>query len=212
MFSKIDVNGDERHPLYAWLTGEDVGPDAAGDVAWNFAKFLIGRTELARLPADEPCATDAIEKPRRASKAEGARRAGSDGSRREGGTMKGLNPGQPILTAKDLGRRFGDRTILKGASFSLQPGDRVGVLGVNGVGKSTLMQILAGRDTEYDGHLHIAKGATVGYVSQEPELDFDKSVRENVEEAVAETRALLARYDEILKAWEDPAMMADEER
>ena len=126
--------------------------------------------------------------------------------------MKGLNPGQPILTAKDLGRRFGDRSILKGASFSLMPGERVGVLGVNGVGKSTLMKILAQRDPEYDGHLHIAKGATVGYVSQEPELDFSKSVRENVEIAVGETRELLARYDEILKAWEDPEMMADEEK
>ncbi len=126
--------------------------------------------------------------------------------------MIGLNPGQPILTAKDLGRKFGDRTILKGVSFSLQPGDRVGVLGVNGVGKSTLMRILAGRDSEYEGQLHIAKGATVGYVSQEPELDFDKSVRENVEEAVAEIRALQARYEEILKAWEDPEVMADEER
>ncbi len=126
--------------------------------------------------------------------------------------MKGLNPGQPVVTAKELGRRFGERTILKGASFSLMPGDRVGVLGVNGVGKSTLMKILAGRDKEYDGHLHIARGATVGYVSQEPELDFDKSVRENVEYSVGEVRALLARYDEILKTWEDPAVMEDEER
>ena len=126
--------------------------------------------------------------------------------------MKGLNPGQPILIAKDLGRRFGDRQILKGASFSLMPGDRVGVLGVNGVGKSTLMKILAGRDAEYEGDFHIAKGATVGYVSQEPELDFDKSVRENVEEAVGEVRGLLQRYDEILKAWEDPAVMEDQER
>ena len=122
--------------------------------------------------------------------------------------MKGLNPGQPILIAKGLGRRFGDRHILKGASFSLMPGDRVGVLGVNGVGKSTLMKILAGRDGEYEGDFHIAKGATVGYVSQEPELDFEKSVRENVEEAVAETRGLLARYEDILKAWEDPAAVS----
>lgn len=126
--------------------------------------------------------------------------------------MKGLNPGQPILTAKGLGRRFGDRKILAGASFSLQPGDRVGVLGVNGVGKSTLMKILARRDTEYEGDLHIARGATVGYVSQEPELDFDKTVRENVEIAIADTRALIARYEEILKAWEDPDVMADEEK
>ena len=57
--------------------------------------------------------------------------------------MKSLNPGQPILTAKGLGRRFGDRKILVGASFSLMPGDRVGVLGVNGVGKSTLTTNLA---------------------------------------------------------------------
>jgi ATP-binding cassette ChvD family protein len=126
--------------------------------------------------------------------------------------MIGLKPGQPILTAKDLGRKFGDRTILKGVSFSLQPGDRVGVLGVNGVGKSTLMRILAGGDKEYEGHLHVARGATVGYVSQEPELDFEKSVRENVEEAVAATRALQARYEIILKAWEDPVVMANEEK
>lgn len=126
--------------------------------------------------------------------------------------MKGLNPGQPILMAKDLGRKFADRTILKGASFSLQPGDRAGVLGVNGVGKSTLMRILAGRDKEFEGQLHVARGATVGYVSQEPELNMDQNVRENVEEAVAETRALQARYEEILKAWEDPDVMADEEK
>ncbi|MEE8164400.1 MAG: ATP-binding cassette domain-containing protein, partial [Myxococcota bacterium] len=126
--------------------------------------------------------------------------------------MKGLNPGQPVLTARGLGRRFGDRIILKGASFSLQPGDRVGVLGVNGVGKSTLMRILAGRDAEYEGSLYVAKGATVGYVSQEPELDLDKNVRENVEQAVVEIRHLLARYDEILAAWENPETMADEEK
>jgi ATPase subunit of ABC transporter with duplicated ATPase domains len=126
--------------------------------------------------------------------------------------MKGLNPGQPILMAKDLGRRFGDRTILSGASFSLAPGDRVGVLGVNGVGKSTMMRIIARRDREYDGQLVIAKGATVGYVSQEPELDFDKTVRDNVEEAVGEIRTLLSRYDQILKSWEDPEILADEEK
>jgi len=126
--------------------------------------------------------------------------------------MKGLNPGQPIVMAKELGRRFGDRKILAGASFSLLPGDRVGVLGVNGAGKSTLMRILAGRDREYEGQLHVARGASVGYVSQEPELDFDRTVRENVELAVAETRSLLARYEEILEAWEDPETIADEEK
>ena len=125
--------------------------------------------------------------------------------------MKGLKPGQPILTATHIKRKFGDRVLLKDITFSLQPGDRVGVLGVNGTGKSTLMKILAGRDPEFEGSVNFAKGATVGYVPQEPELDFDKTVRENVEAAVAETRALQARYDEILKLWEDPKVLESED-
>ena len=126
--------------------------------------------------------------------------------------MKGLNPGQPILNANHLQRKFGDRVILKDVSFSLQPGDRVGVLGVNGTGKSTLMKILAGRDTGFDGQLIIESGASVGYVSQEPVLDPEKSVRENVESAVAETRGYIARYEAILKAWEDPEVLESEEK
>ncbi len=118
--------------------------------------------------------------------------------------MKGLNPGQPILTVTNLKRKFGERSILANANFSLQPGDRVGVLGVNGAGKSSLMKIVAGRDREFEGVCAVAKGATVGYVAQEPELDFDKTVRENVEQAVADTRRYIQRYEEILKAWEDP--------
>jgi len=61
LFEKIEVNGDGRHPLYAWLASEEVGPDAAGDIAWNFAKFLIGRDgkTIARFaPKIEPCSTD----------------------------------------------------------------------------------------------------------------------------------------------------------
>lgn len=61
LFAKIEVNGDGRHPLYTWLTGEAVGPDAGGDIAWNFAKFLVGRdgTLIARFaPTIEPCSTD----------------------------------------------------------------------------------------------------------------------------------------------------------
>ena len=121
--------------------------------------------------------------------------------------MKGLRPGQPILTVKNLKRKFGDRLILKDVSFSLKPGDRVGVLGVNGVGKSSLMKIVAGHDAEFEGVCAIAKGATVGYVPQEPKLDLDKTVRENVELAVAETRDYIARYEEILKRWEDPEVL-----
>ena len=94
--------------------------------------------------------------------------------------MKGLRPGQPVLTVTDLKRKFGDRRVLDGVSFSLQPGDRVGVLGVNGAGKSSLMKILAGHDKEFEGVCALARGATVGYVAQEPRLDLEVSVRENV--------------------------------
>ncbi len=61
LFSKIDVNGDDRHPLYAWMTAESIGPDEAGDVAWNFAKFLVdgrGRLIARFAPPTEPCAQE----------------------------------------------------------------------------------------------------------------------------------------------------------
>jgi sulfate-transporting ATPase len=126
--------------------------------------------------------------------------------------MKGLKPGQPILTVTNLKRKFGDRVVLADVSFSLLPGDRVGVLGVNGAGKSSMMRIVAGHDPEYEGICAPAKGATVGYVPQEPMLDLDKTVRENVELAVADTRAYIARYEEILKLWEDPEVFESEEK
>jgi len=126
--------------------------------------------------------------------------------------MKGLKPGQPILTVSNLKRKFGDRLILRDVSFSLQPGDRVGVLGVNGAGKSSLMKIVAGHDPDYEGICAPAKGASVGYVPQEPQLDLERTVRENVEEAVAETRQHIARYEEILRRWEDPEVLESEEK
>jgi sulfate-transporting ATPase len=126
--------------------------------------------------------------------------------------MKGLEPGQPILTVNHLKRKFGDRVVLADISFSLQPGDRVGVLGVNGAGKSSLMRIVAGHDPDFEGVCAPAKGATVGYVPQEPVLDPDNTVRENVELAVAETRAYIARYEEILIRWEDPEVLENEEK
>ncbi len=126
--------------------------------------------------------------------------------------MKSLKPGQPILTVNHLKRKFGERVILKDISFSLQPGDRVGVLGVNGAGKSSLMRIVAGHDPDFEGVCVPAKGATVGYVPQEPVLDLDNTVRENVELAVAETRAYIARYEEILIRWEDPEVLENEEK
>ena len=117
--------------------------------------------------------------------------------------------GQPIYTVKDVKRRFGDRWVLKEVTFSLYPGDRVGIVGVNGAGKSTLMKILAGADTDFEGKVIPAKGMTVGYVPQEPDLDLTKTVQENVEMAVAGTLELLDRYEAILAKWEDPAVLED---
>ncbi|RMG18952.1 MAG: energy-dependent translational throttle protein EttA [Planctomycetota bacterium] len=116
-----------------------------------------------------------------------------------------------MVTVKNVRRTFGDRVILRDVTFSLYPGDRVGVLGVNGAGKSTLMKILSGEDSGYEGRVVLAPGLSVGYVPQEPKLDLDKTVRENVEQAVADTRALMARYEDILRRWEDPEVLANQE-
>ena len=126
--------------------------------------------------------------------------------------MKGLKPGQPLYSMKNLRRKFGDRVVLKDVTFSLYPGDRIGIVGVNGAGKSTLMKILALQDQEFEGTAIPAKGLTVGYVAQEPALDLDKTVRENVELAVEGTRALQRRYAEIMELWQDPAYYEDPDK
>jgi ATP-binding cassette ChvD family protein len=104
---------------------------------------------------------------------------------------------QYIFTTYKLSRRFADREVLADISLSFLPGAKIGVLGYNGAGKSTLLRIMAGLDTEFDGQAQLAPGASVGLLSQEPELDGDKDVRGNVEEGVAETRALLDRFNEL---------------
>src|SRR2546423_3990547 len=112
-------------------------------------------------------------------------------------TTAHLKPGQPIYTINELRRRFGDREVLKGLTFSLYPGDRIGVIGVNGSGKSTLMRILAGEDKDFEGVCIPSKDLTVGIVGQEPQLDPNKTVLANIQEGVAHVHALLERYDEI---------------
>src|ERR671939_1083455 len=86
-----------------------------------------------------------------------------------------------------------DKQVLKDISLSFFPSAKIGVLGLNGAGKSTLLRIMAGRDTEYRGEAQLAPGATVGMLEQEPDLDAAKDVRGNVEEGLAEIRALLDR-------------------
>src|SRR5829696_6190611 len=89
------------------------------------------------------------------------------------------------------------REILKGIWLSFLPGAKIGVLGNNGAGKTTLMRIMAGVDKEIVGEAWPAPGLKIGYLSQEPQLDPKKDVRGNVEEGVAEIRAMLTRFDEV---------------
>jgi len=89
------------------------------------------------------------------------------------------------------------REILKNINLSFYPGAKIGVVGPNGAGKSTLLRIMAGIDTDIVGEAWAAKGTRIGYLAQEPELDPTRDVRGNVELAVADTRALLTRFEEV---------------
>jgi ATP-binding cassette ChvD family protein len=102
-----------------------------------------------------------------------------------------------------------NRAILKDISLSFFPGAKIGVLGLNGSGKSTLLRIMAGVDQEYDGEARPQPNIRIGFLSQEPQLDAKKDVRGNVEEAVAETKALLDKFNEISMKFGEP--MSDEE-
>lgn len=93
------------------------------------------------------------------------------------------------------------RTILKDISLSFFPGAKIGVLGLNGAGKSTLLRIMAGVDTEFEGEARALSGTKIGYLPQEPVLDESKTVRETVEEAVADVKGALTRLDEIYAAY-----------
>ena len=105
---------------------------------------------------------------------------------------------QFIYTMKGLGKVYPpDSQVLKDIWLSFLPGAKIGVLGLNGSGKSTLLKIMAGVDNDFVGEAFPAEGITRGYLQQEPQLDPTKTVRDIVEEGVAETRALLQRFDEI---------------
>src|SRR5438552_2842458 len=104
---------------------------------------------------------------------------------------------QYIFQIGDLTKKFGQREVLKSIWLAFYPGAKIGVLGRNGSGKSTLLRIMAGIDREFDGEARLAAGFTAGYLSQEPQLNPEKDVWGNVEEAVEPTRKILKRFDEI---------------
>ena len=111
---------------------------------------------------------------------------------------------QYIFQMVNMTKKFNGKAILEDIWLSFYPGAKIGVLGRNGSGKSTLLKIMAGIDKEYDGEARLTDGFTVGYLSQEPPLNPEKNVWENVLEAVAPRRELLDRYNELAAKCSEP--------
>ncbi len=112
---------------------------------------------------------------------------------------------QYVYVMKDLTKAFpGGREVFKGITLSFLPGVKIGVLGVNGAGKSTLLKIMAGIEKNFGGEAWAADGVRVGYLSQEPHLDPDKTAGENVAEAFADLRAAIARFNLISEEFAEP--------
>src|SRR5258708_22163892 len=104
---------------------------------------------------------------------------------------------QYIYTIERLSKAYGKREVLKNIWLAFYPGAKIGVIGGNGAGKSSLLRIMALQDKDFLGSARPDDGVTIGFVPQEPRLTEDKSVLENLEEAVAPIRALLLRQAEI---------------
>ncbi len=112
---------------------------------------------------------------------------------------------QFIFTMRDL-RRFypPDREVLRGINLSFYPGAKIGVIGANGSGKSSLLKIMAGTDDGFTGEARLTPGFSVGYLAQEPQLDAAKDVAGNVADGVAETKGLLDRFNAVCEAMGAP--------
>jgi energy-dependent translational throttle protein EttA len=114
-------------------------------------------------------------------------------------------PAEFIYTTYRLARHYPpDRTVLEDISLSFYPGAKIGVIGPNGAGKSSLLRIMAGLDDGFTGEARLTPGFSVGFLSQEPQLDPTKDVKGNVLDGVAGVRALLEQYDAVMAKWSDP--------
>jgi sulfate-transporting ATPase len=114
-------------------------------------------------------------------------------------------PHEFIYTTYKLARHYPpDRTVLENISISFYPGAKIGVIGSNGAGKSSLLRIMAGLDDGYSGEARLTPGFTVGYLAQEPELDPAKDVRGNVLDGVREVHALIESYNAVMARWSEP--------
>ncbi len=112
---------------------------------------------------------------------------------------------QYVYSMQGLSKTYpGGKTVVKDVHLHFLPGAKIGVLGLNGTGKSTLLRIMAGVDTEYNGEAWAAKGARVGYLPQEPELDPEATVAENVMQGLGDLKALVDRFNEVSNAFAEP--------
>src|SRR2546423_8423304 len=114
-------------------------------------------------------------------------------------------PAEFIYTSYKLARHYPpDRTVLEDISISFYPGAKIGVIGPNGAGKPSLLRIMAGLDDGYTGEARLTPGFTVGYLSQEPQLDPAKDVKGNVLDGVREVHGLIEQYNAVMARWADP--------
>jgi len=112
--------------------------------------------------------------------------------------------GEYVFTISGLSKTYGAKTVLENINLSFYHGAKIGIVGENGSGKSTLLKIMAGEDTEFDGKADPLKGTRIGFISQEPHLDMNKTVRENVEDAFSDIKKLLNEFNEVSTKMGEP--------
>ena len=117
--------------------------------------------------------------------------------------------GEYVFTISGLSKTYGAKTVLENINLSFYHGAKIGIVGENGSGKSTLLKIMAGVDKEFDGKADPLKGTRIGFISQEPHLDMNKTVRENVEDAFSDIKKLLNEFNEVSAKMGEP--LPDEE-
>jgi len=117
--------------------------------------------------------------------------------------------GEYIFTMQDLIKRYGRNDVLNGINLSFYHGAKIGIVGENGSGKSTVLKIMAGEDQDFEGRAAPLKGTTIGFLPQEPVLDDEKTVRENVEQAFGDIKKMIAEFNEVSAKMAEP--MSDDE-
>ncbi len=117
--------------------------------------------------------------------------------------------GEYIFTMQDLIKRYGRNEVLSGINLSFYHGAKIGIVGENGSGKSTVLKIMAGEDQEFDGRAAPLKGTTIGFLPQEPVLDDEQTVRENVEQAFGDIKKMIEEFNEVSAKMAEP--MSDDE-